>query len=207
MNDRPDTDIVITDSELPKAPHELRERNLRIVNEMAGAASKPVVYISAMSIGFTEFTKSLRKSLPHIAVVQGLDRAVGAIKSLIEYASLRKMVPEITSSSSSSARATLEKVLKNANGAALDEAASKKLLRAYGIPVSKEEIAQTAADAVTIAKKIGFPVVAKVVSAEILHKSDLGGVVLNLNSAAEVKKAFTDITPRFKNLKANPKPQ
>jgi hypothetical protein len=97
---------------------------------MAGAASKPVVYISAMSIGFTEFTKALRKSLPNIAVMQGLDRAVGAIKSLIEYSSLRKEVPDIKSSSKASARAVLEKALKAANGAAaLDELASKKLLR------------------------------------------------------------------------------
>ena len=206
MIDDPDTDIVIIDAELPKAPHELRERNLRIVNEMAGAASKPVVYISAMSIGFTEFTKALRKSLPNIAVMQGLDRAVGAIKSLIEYSSLRKEVPDIESSSKASARAVLEKALKAANGAAaLDEVASKKLLKAYGIPVSKEEIAQTAAEAVKIAKKIGFPVVAKVVSADILHKSDIGGVVLNLNSAAEVKKAFNDITARVKKIKSKPK--
>src|SRR5260221_14732845 len=158
-----------------------------------------------MAIRFTEFTKALCKSLPHIAVMQGLDRAVGAIKSLIEYASLRKVVPEIVSSSSASARATLEKVLKNANGAALKEVVAKKLLKAYGIPVSKEEIAQTAADAVKIAKKIGFPVVAKVVSAEILHKSDIGGVVLNLNSAAEVKKAFNDITASVSKLKNKPK--
>ena len=206
MIDDPDTDIVIIDAELPKAPHELRERNLRIVNEMAGAASKPVVYISAMSIGFTEFTKALRKSLPNIAVMQGLDRAVGAIKSLIEYSSLRKEVPDIVSSSKASARAVLEKTLKSANGAAaLDEVASKKLLKAYGIPVSKEEIAQTAAEAVKIAKKIGFPVVAKVVSADILHKSDIGGVVLNLNSAAEVRKAFNDITARVKKIKSEPK--
>jgi acetate---CoA ligase (ADP-forming) len=80
MIDDPDTDIVIIDAELPKAPHELRERNLRIVNEMAANANKPVVYISTMSIGFTDFMKSLWKSLPHIAVMQGLDRAVGAIK-------------------------------------------------------------------------------------------------------------------------------
>jgi len=205
MIDDPDTDIVIIDSELPKAPHELRERNLRIVDGMAAAASKPVVYISTMSIGFTEFTKGLRKSLPHIAVMQGLDRAVGAIKSLIDYASLRKEVPEVVSSSSASARAMLEKMLKNASGAALDEVASKKLLKAYGIPVSREEIAETAADAVKIAKKIGFPVVAKVVSADILHKSDIGGVVLNINSAAEVKKAFNDITARVKKLKGKPK--
>jgi acyl-CoA synthetase (NDP forming) len=205
MIDDPDTDIVIIDAELPKAPHELRERNLRIVNEKAAKANKPVIYISTMSIGFTEFTKDLRKSLPHIAVMQGLDRAVGAIKSLIDYASLRKEVPDAVSTSSASARATLEKALKGAKGAALDEVASKKLLKAYGIPVSKEEIAQTAADAVKIAKKIGFPVVAKVVSADILHKSDIGGVVLNINSPAEVKKAFNDITARVKKLKGKPK--
>jgi acyl-CoA synthetase (NDP forming) len=205
MIDDPDTDIVIIDAELPKAPHELREKNLRIVDAMAAAADKPVVYISTMSIGFTEFTKSLRKSLPNIGVMQGLDRAVSAIKSLIDYASLRKEVPEIVSSSSASARATLEKTLKGAQGAALDEVASKKLLKAYGIPVSKEEIAQTAADAVRIARKIGFPVVAKVVSADILHKSDIGGVVLNINNAAEVKKAFNDITARVKKLKGKPK--
>ncbi len=205
MIDDPDTDIVIIDAELPKAPHELRERNLRIVDEMAARASKPVIYISAMSIGFTEYTKALRKSLPHIAVMQGMDRAVGAIKSLIGYASLAKEVPDIGSSSKAPARALLEKTLKGANGAALDEVASKKLLKAYGIPVSKEEIAQSAADAVRIAKKIGFPVVAKVVSADILHKSDIGGVVLNLNSPAEVKKAFDDITARVKKLKHRPK--
>lgn len=206
MIDDPDTDIVIIDSELPKAPHELRERNLRIVNEMAGAGNKPVIYISAMSIGFTEHTKELRKSLPDIAVLQGLDRAVGAIKSLIEYANLRKEVPDIVSSSKASARAMLEKVLKSANGsAALDEVASKKLLKAYGIPISKEAIAQTSTEAAKIAKKIGFPVVAKVVSPDILHKSDVGGVVLNLNSAAEVKKAFDDITKRVRKLKNKPK--
>jgi acetate---CoA ligase (ADP-forming) len=205
MIDDPDTDIVIIDAELPKAPHELRERNLRIVNEKAEKAGKPVIYISTMSIGFTEFTKTLRKSLPHIAVMQGLDRAVGAIKALIDYASLRKEVPDAVSSSTASARATLERTLRAAEGPALDEVASKKLLKAYGIPVSKEAVAQTAAEAVKIAKQIGFPVVAKVVSADILHKSDIGGVVLNLNSAADVKKAFNDISTRVKKLKNKPK--
>jgi acyl-CoA synthetase (NDP forming) len=205
MIDDPDTDIVIIDAELPKAPHELRERNLRIVDEMAGRAAKPVIYISTMSIGFTEFTKTLRKSLPHIAVMQGLDRAVGAIKSLIGYGALVKEVPEINSSSKASARALLEKTLKSASGAALDEVASKKLLKAYGIPISREGIAQTATEAAKIAKSIGFPVVAKVVSPDILHKSDIGGVVLNLSNAAEVKKAFDIITARVKKLKNKPK--
>ncbi|MCP3474907.1 acetate--CoA ligase family protein [Bradyrhizobium sp. CCGUVB1N3] len=205
MIDDPDIDIVIIDAELPKAPHEQRERNLRIVNEMASRAAKPVIYISAMSIGFTEFTKALRKSLPHIAVMQGLDRAVTAIKSLLDYAKLAKEVPDAVASSRPAARAVLEKTLKAATGAALDEVASKKLLKAYGIPISKEGIAQTPAEAVKIAKQIGFPVVAKVVSAEILHKSDIGGVVLNLSSATEVKQAFNDITARVMKLKGKPR--
>ena len=56
-----------------------------------------------------------------------------------------------------------------------------------------------------IAQQIGFPVVAKVVSAEILHKSDVGGVVLNLNSAAEVRRAFEQIAARVKKLKSKPR--
>jgi acetyltransferase len=205
MIDDPDIDIVIVDAELPKTPHEQRERSLRLVNEMASRASKPVIYISAMSIGFTEFTKALRQSLPRITVMQGLDRAVTAIKSLLDYAKLAKEVPDVVASSKPAARAVLDNTLKAATGAALDEVASKKLLKAYGIPTSKEGIAKTQAEAVKLAKRIGFPVVAKIVSAEILHKSDIGGVVLNLNSAAEVKQAFNDITVRVKRLKNKPK--
>jgi acetyltransferase len=204
MIEDPDTDIVIIDAEFPKAPHELRERNISLVNEMAGAASKPVVYVSALSVGFTEHTKKVRQANKNVAVMQGTDRAVGAIKQLIEYTRLRKNVPDVKSSSSAAAKSALEKALKAAKGAALDEVASKKLLKAYGIPVSKEEIATTANDAAKIAKKIGFPVVAKVVSEQILHKSDVGGVVLNLKTAAEVKKAFNDIMARMKKIKGKP---
>src|SRR6201991_152128 len=83
---------------------------------------------------------STRRPLPHIAVMQGLDRAVGAIKALIDYSSLRKEVPDTVSSSSASARATLERTLKAAEGAALDEAASKKMPKAHGIPGSNDAI-------------------------------------------------------------------
>ncbi|MET4348851.1 acetate--CoA ligase family protein [Bradyrhizobium sp. RT9a] len=199
-----DIDIVIIDADLPKMPHELRERNLRIVNSMSGSATKPVIYISPVSMGFTEHTTALRKTLPNIAVMQGMDRAVGAIKALIDYAALEKDVPDVISSSNPQARAVLENTLNGASGAALDEIASKKLLKAYGIPISKEAIARTADEAASVAKKVGFPVVAKVVSADILHKSDIGGVVLNLNSTAEVKRAFNDIAARVKKWKGKP---
>ena len=205
MIEDPETDIVIIDAEFPKAPHELRERNIRLINDMAGVAAKPVVYVSALSVGVNEFTKQLRKSVPNVSYMLGTDRAVSAIKQLLDYQKLPKNIPDVKSSSSSSAKATLEKALKSAKGAALDEVASKALMKAYGIPVSQEGVATSPAEAVKIAKKIGFPVVAKVVSEQILHKSDVGGVVLNLKNPAEVKKAFTDITNRMKKLKGKPK--
>lgn len=206
MIEDPDTDIVIIDAEMPKAPHELRERNLRLVNEMAGHAGKPVIYVSAMSIGFTDFTKSLRQQLPHLTVLQGLDHAVSAIRTLIDYAALPKQVPDIVSTSKVSARKMLDKLLKQAkDAAALDEVASKQLLKAYGIPISKEAVAQSATDAIKIAKTIGFPVVAKVVSPDILHKSDVGGVELNLETPVAVGRAFHDITARVAKLKGKPR--
>ncbi|MET4519947.1 acyl-CoA synthetase (NDP forming) [Bradyrhizobium sp. I1.7.5] len=176
---------------------------MRIVNEMAGRASKPVIYISAMSIGLPNSPRGLRKSLPHLTVMRGMDRAVTAIKSLLSYAKLRKAVPDIVSSSKPAARALLEEVLESFSGVALDEVASKNL-QAYGIPISSEAIAQTAKETANFAEQISFPVVAKAMSAEILHKSDNGSVLLNLNSAAEVKTAFAEITERVEKLRSRP---
>ena len=83
---------------------------------------------------------------------------------------------------------------------ALDEVRSKALLAAYGVPLAREEVASTAADAVTAARRIGFPVVLKAVSATLLHKSDVGAVMLNLADEAAVSAAWARIEA---NLKAH----
>jgi acetyltransferase len=75
----------------------------------------------------------------------------------------------------------------------LDEVESKRLLAAYGLPVVETRVAEDAAEAVAIAKEIGFPVVLKLYSKTVTHKTDVGGVRLNLADAGEVKEAFRDI--------------
>jgi acyl-CoA synthetase (NDP forming) len=77
--------------------------------------------------------------------------------------------------------------------AALSEIESKALLEACGIPTTMPRQATSAAQAAAIAKQIGFPVVLKVLSAEVTHKSDVGGVVLGLTSGAQVENAFKQI--------------
>jgi len=75
----------------------------------------------------------------------------------------------------------------------LTEAEAKEMIANYGIPVAKNGLANSAAEAVSLAEKIGFPVVMKILSADILHKTDINGVKLNINSRAEAEKAYQEI--------------
>lgn len=72
----------------------------------------------------------------------------------------------------------------------LSEHASKRLLAAYGIPTTPSELAATAEEAVAAAERIGFPAVLKLHSQTLTHKTDVGGVQLNLASAEAVRNAF-----------------
>ena len=75
----------------------------------------------------------------------------------------------------------------------LTEAESKDLLGCYGIPTVITKIAKTEATAAKLAKEIGFPSVLKLYSETITHKTDVGGVQLNLKDEADVRRAFNDI--------------
>ncbi len=75
----------------------------------------------------------------------------------------------------------------------LTEYESKQLLAAYGIPTVRTEIAENAREAARIAGEIGYPVVLKLYSETITHKTDVGGVLLNLKNAEEVRIAFDEI--------------
>ncbi len=75
----------------------------------------------------------------------------------------------------------------------LTEVESKQILGEAGIPIARAELAATREEAVAVARQIGLPVVLKIVSPEISHKSDIGGVKLNLGSEEEVAAAFDEI--------------
>ncbi|NUL06724.1 acetate--CoA ligase family protein [Streptomyces lunaelactis] len=76
---------------------------------------------------------------------------------------------------------------------ALTAPEAKRIADAYGIPVPAEALAESVDEAVAFADRIGFPVVLKIVSPDIVHKTDAGGVRVGLASAAEVRGAFTAI--------------
>ncbi|MEU6117061.1 acetate--CoA ligase family protein [Streptomyces sp. NPDC047117] len=81
---------------------------------------------------------------------------------------------------------------------ALTAPEGKRITDAYAIPTPAEELATTADEAVALADRIGFPVAMKIVSPQILHKTDAGGVRIGVASVAEVRTAFTEIVANAK---------
>jgi len=85
------------------------------------------------------------------------------------------------------------------------EPEAKIVCMEYGIPVTRFKVALTQDEAVKFADQIGYPTVLKIVSPDILHKWDLGGVVLNLKNATEVKDAYNKILENVKRHKPDAK--
>ncbi|UCH90346.1 MAG: acetate--CoA ligase family protein [Thermoplasmata archaeon] len=70
---------------------------------------------------------------------------------------------------------------------------SRKVMELSGVPFNKSGLAKTEEDAVELAKKIGYPLVMKIVSPQIIHKTEVGGVKVNIGSDEELKKAYNEI--------------
>jgi acetyltransferase len=75
-------------------------------------------------------------------------------------------------------------------------AEATEVVSAYGIPANSPQLANTAEEAIQSANRIGYPVVLKIESPNILHKTDIGGVRLNVNSAEEVRRLFFELVGR-----------
>ena len=80
----------------------------------------------------------------------------------------------------------------------LTEVESKELLTRWGIPVVETRLAKSKKEAISLSKEMGFPVVMKISSPDIAHKSDAGGVKLGLANATQVGKAYTEIISSIK---------
>lgn len=78
---------------------------------------------------------------------------------------------------------------------------AQEILNAYNLPVPGTGLARRSDDAVAIAEKIGYPVVLKIASPQISHKSDVGGVKVGLKDAEAVRTAFMDITSRAQRMR------
>ena len=102
----------------------------------------------------------------------------------------------------------VSKIISNAyseNRSFLLEPEAKKVVAAYGLVTTNDIVATSPEEAVKIAESIGYPVVMKIVSPEVLHKSDAGGVMLSITSPEAVKQAYQEILSNVKNFNPDAK--
>jgi len=134
------------------------------------------------------------------------DVAVNAMAGLRDYARMKAMINETMACDFQVDRAAALEIIRLAHvdgRSALTEIEAKQVFTAYGLPTTATFLAKTEDEAVALAKKIGFPVVMKIVSPEILHKSDAGGVKVNIKDEASVRDAFKTILTNAKAYKAD----
>jgi len=134
------------------------------------------------------------------------DLAVNAMSTLREYARLQESKNEAAYKTDEKAKKAALEVIARAradNRDSLTEIEAKEVFKAYGMPVTDIGLSKSEDEAVALSKKIGFPVVLKIVSPDILHKSDAGGVKVNIKDEAGVRDAYQTILKNAKAYKAD----
>ena len=182
-----------------------KRRANRVLNVMRGIedrflkdGGKPIVLTSPTSYDFTEYTREERNQFPHLAVLNEPERAFRTIRTVLDYRDRRSQAgATVVPPSASSFPPELTRIKEISSVAVtpvpLSEPDSKALLRSYNIPLPQEDVATTAEQAVSIAGRIGFPVVIKAVASALTHKSDAGAVQLGLTDAPSVTRACETI--------------
>lgn len=92
--------------------------------------------------------------------------------------------------------------LRTENRKNLTEWEASRILKEYGIPVVKSQVATTKEEGLEVAESLGYPLVLKVLSPDILHKSDLGGVVLNIGDERAFQRAWEEIEENIRGEEA-----
>ena len=142
--------------------------------------------------------------VPYYTYAEG---SIRALKAMLTFTNWVKNSPgKITKFSVKKDK--VKKILDNAKKqkrSALLEEEGQEILRAYGFPLPASKLAKSKKEAVAASKKIGYPVVLKIASPQIIHKSDAGGVKVNLQNAKDVENAFDTIIKNAKkyNKKAD----
>jgi acetyl coenzyme A synthetase (ADP forming)-like protein len=130
--------------------------------------------------------------IPAYIFPESAARALGAMCRWREWGERPPSVPESFPVDSGRARRLIEGA-RAAGRSRLTEGEALELLTAYGIPSAPGELAASADEAVRLADRMGYPVVLKIVAQEIVHKTEVGGVRVNLVDAPEVRRAYDQI--------------
>jgi acetyltransferase len=171
-------------------PKELKSGNrFSAATEKAATSSKkPIACFSSIVGGPVDPEILLPLRQAGVPLMEGAESAMAAIRDLAEYSEFQtaRQADHTADAGETSSHAKLRSGILPAESAF-------RLLAEFGIPIVPTVLTRSADEAAAAAERIGFPVVLKVESAQITHKSDVGGVALKLSNASEVRDAYARI--------------
>lgn len=171
----------------------------RAISQVAGRHQKPVV---AAFMGAEDVKEAISiltaRGIPNYSFPE---RAMEALHAMVRHRSwLDSPEPRFTTFAADLvAVSNLFRRFQNENRLTLGEVEARAVLMSYGIRVPKSELARTPAEAARAAKRIGFPVVMKIASPDVLHKSDVGGVLVGLKDPDQVSSSYLSMVSRVRS--------
>jgi 4-hydroxybutyryl-CoA synthetase (ADP-forming) len=165
-----------------------------VVVEMSKKYKKTMLAsLMGLDEGITNREILAKGDVPYYTYAEGAIRTLAAMIKFAIWVNTKEGKITKFKVNKAKAKKIFDKVKPN-----LLEEEGQEVLKAYGLPLPQSALAKNESEAIKIAKKIGYPVVMKIASPQIIHKSDAGGVKVNLTNDTEIKNAFKTI---IKNAK------
>ncbi len=183
MLDDPDVEVGIVWLQLMEG---FADTLVSLFEDIKARATKP--FIVAWVAAPDEAVKALRKR--GIAVLRGAEPAVDAVVGLIRFAEARR---QWSADREVRAKQQLAQVVIPSGDGPLSTVDAVRVLKSAGVSIVPTEFAASAEEAVHAAESVGFPVVMKIESADILHKTEVDGIRLGLKTAEDVRSCFADL--------------
>jgi acetyltransferase len=170
-------------------------KGLKEAVDASGVTEKP---IAVSFVGGERSEEAMRWLVENgIPAYNEPDTAVNAMAALREYARNQDLAAQpfdrFDDVDEAAARAIIDKVRSHQDERGVTEVESKAIFEAYGLPIARTRLAESEEQAVELAESTGYPIVMKIVSPDILHKSDADGVKVDINSEDEVREAYNEI--------------
>lgn len=185
----PNIDFVVATGALPanEAGEQMMQASLTATLESFAKASKPVVPMAFLATEFGQYARDFaaRTGYPHTC--DSYDRGIPAVAHSVWWG---RRMRELQDESGSVEVSRIEAPDGRTEWTEVETAG---FLRDHGVPVLSLELTTDADQAVSVAERLGYPVVLKVASPDIAHKSDVGGVQVALGDASEVRRAYAEI--------------
>lgn len=173
-----------------------------VIAEEAQNTDKPIIAcIQTMGDNTAIRRALLRVRIPHFLFPENAARALA---TMAEFGRLSRRPPgevvKFTDVRPEQVRQIVNRAKKRPRPF-ISEPECHQILKAYGIPVAEFELATNITEALALAQKIGYPVAIKIVSPDIIHKTDFGGVRININGNEQLEESYTAMMETVKNKK------